>query len=45
MEVLHGIGVGSAAKLLGIGGAIIGLIAGVFYSFGGAIIDVLVSPE
>ena len=43
MEVLNRIGVGSAARFSTAGGVVLGLIAGVIYSFGGAIIDTLVS--
>ena len=43
MEVLNRIGVGSAAKLSVAGGVVLGLLAGIIYSFGGAIIDILVS--
>lgn len=35
----------SFAKFQGIIGALVGLIAGILYSFGGAIIDVLVSTK
>lgn len=43
MEVLSRIGVGSAVRLSAVGGVVLGLIAGIAYSFGGAIIDALVS--
>ena len=43
MLTVQAIGVGAAAKLLALGGAVIGLTAGVLYSFGGAIYDALVT--
>lgn len=43
MEVLNRIGVRSAARFSVAGGVVLGLIAGIIYSFGGAIIDILVS--
>ena len=43
MEVLNRIGVGSAARFSAAGGVVLGFIAGIIYSFGGAIIDILVS--
>lgn len=43
MVKLKKIGVVFSAKLLGIYGAGVGLILGILYSFGGAIIDTLVS--
>ena len=43
MATLDSVGVVSSAKLLTSLGALVGLIAGILYSFGGAIIDALVS--
>jgi len=45
MEKLKKIGVFSFAKFQAFLGALIGLICGILYSFGGLIIDVLVSME
>ena len=43
MEVLSRIEVRSAARMSLVGGVVLGLIAGIVYSFGGAILDTLVS--
>ena len=45
MATLEKVGVLSSAKLLAGLMAVVGLVAGIFYSFGGAIIDVLVIME
>jgi hypothetical protein len=42
---LEKINVLSAAKLLGVIMALLGLVAGIIYSFGGLIIDLLVSLD